>query len=132
MPKRQPDACTLLRVAIEQLESEIYPQLVGAARYRTRVALNVLHIVERELRLGPALADEELAEVRDFLGDEGADSGQDAEAELARGITEGRHALDDPRLRALLARSLGRALAINNPRWTQQDPASATSAKDPS
>lgn len=116
MPQLHPDAQTLLGVAIDQLESEVYPTLQGGARYRTRIALNVLRIVQREQSLGARFDAEDAAELQALLGPEGGDA-----AALVRRIDDGRTQLDDPRLVQFLRDSLGRALAINNPRWTHSD-----------
>lgn len=115
MPRSQPDAPTLLGVAVDYLESEVYPQLAGAERYRTRVALNVLRIVQRELALGPAADRDEAAELQALAGTS-ATAGT-----LAAQIAAGERALDDPQLVAFLRNALRRALAVNNPRWTGAD-----------
>ena len=116
MPQRHPDAQTLIGVAVDQLESEVYPTLQGATRYRTRIALNVLRIVQRELALGKGFDLEDAAEVAALP--ECSDGDDEA---LARRIEDGQADLDDPQLVHYLRRSLRRALAINNPRWTRGD-----------
>lgn len=115
MPRSQPDAQTLLGVAVDYLEAEVYPKLQGAERYRTRVALNALRIVQRELTLGPAADREEAAQLRALAG-AGATNEQ-----LAAQIAGGERSLDDPQLVAYLRDSLQRALAVNNPRWTRDE-----------
>ncbi len=116
MPQSHPDAQTLLAAAIDQLEAEVYPTLQGAMRYRTRIALNVLRIVQRELALGAGFDAQDAVELQKLPG---LESGG-AEA-LTRRIEDGQADLDDPQLVAFLRQSLGRALAINNPRWTRSD-----------
>src|ERR1700693_1541879 len=55
-PHDQPDAPALLDAVREFLTTEVEPQTDGRLRYHVKVAANVLAIVERELRLGPAQA----------------------------------------------------------------------------
>lgn len=127
MPHSHPDAQTLLGVAVDHLEGEVYPTPQGALRYRTRIALNVLRIVQRELVLGAGFDAEDAAELQALLGPHAAASvGVGGAEAMARRLEHGEAALDDPQLVQFLRRSLGRALAINNPRWTRSD----TSSKD--
>ncbi|WP_281078864.1 DUF6285 domain-containing protein, partial [Variovorax paradoxus] len=49
-----PPAPTLLAATARYLEDELMPSLEGYHRFQTRIAINVLRIVERELRLGAA------------------------------------------------------------------------------
>lgn len=116
MPQSHPDAQTLLAAAVDQLEAEVYPTLQGGMRYRTRIVLNVLRVVQRELALGAGFDAQDAAELQKLPG---LESGG-AEV-LTQRIEDGQADLDDPRLVAFLRQSLDRALAINNPRWTRSD-----------
>ncbi len=49
----RPNAEELLQAIATSLETELMPALSGALEYRARVALNLVRILERELRLGP-------------------------------------------------------------------------------
>ncbi len=51
-PHDPPDPATLLDAVREFLTSEVEPELNGRVRYHLKVAVNVLRIVEREIRLG--------------------------------------------------------------------------------
>lgn len=115
MPKSMPDAATLLKAAIKYLEEDLMPTLEGFHRFQTRVTVNVLSTVRRELELREAQAQSEHARLVTILGHDG-----EVEAlsrELAEGIRSGAIAIDDPVLRAHVRQSLADALAINNPKW---------------
>jgi hypothetical protein len=115
MPRSKPDATVLLQAAVKYLEAELMPTLAGYHRFQTRVTVNVLKIVRRELELREAQAAAERARLVAILGHDG-----EVEAlsrELAERINRGAIALDDPAMRAQIRRSLADALAINNPKW---------------
>jgi hypothetical protein len=115
MPASKPDAAALLDAAIDYLERELQPALTGYHRFQSRVAINVLAQVRRELALAPAQAEAERARLAALLGHGGE---RDAlSRELAIRIRAGDFALDDPALLDHLRRSLREALAINNPKW---------------
>jgi hypothetical protein len=84
-PHDLPDPPALLEAVREFLSGEVEPELEGRLRYHLKVAINVLAIVERELRLG----DEQAARHRERL----ARLGFESDAELASAIRSG--ALDD-------------------------------------
>ena len=115
MPKSTPDAAILLEAAVKFLEGELMPTLSGYLRFQTRVTVNVLNTVRRELEQRDAQARGERARLVQLLGNEG-----EVEAlsrELAERIRIGAIALDDPLLLAHVRQSLADALAINNPKW---------------
>jgi len=115
MPKSMPESRILLKAAIKYLEEELMPTLRGYHRFQTRVTVNVLSTVRRELELRDAQAESERARLVAIVGHDG-----DVEAlsrELAERIRSGAIPLDDPALRAHVRQSLADALAINNPKW---------------
>ncbi len=64
----RPTAIELIAAARQHLETEVIPSLPDpGVRFRTRVAANVLAIVERELTLAPAQLAEELARLTALL-----------------------------------------------------------------
>lgn len=64
----RPTATELIAAARQHLEAEVIPSLQDpGVRFRTRVATNVLAIVERELALAPAYLVEELARLSALL-----------------------------------------------------------------
>ncbi len=115
MPESIPKAAVLLEAAVKYLETELMPTLEGYHRFQTRVTVNVLNTVRRELELRGAQADAERSRLVAMLGHDG-----DVEAlsvELAERIRAGAISIDDPAMRAHVRQSLADALAINNPKW---------------
>jgi len=115
MPQSTPKAAILLEAAVKYLESELMPTLDGYHRFQTRVTVNVLNTVRRELELRGAQADAERARLAAMLGHDG--DVESLSVELAEKIRAGAIAIDDPALRAHVRQSLADALAINNPKW---------------
>jgi hypothetical protein len=115
MPRSMPDAPTLLGAAVKYLEDELLPSLDGYHRFKTRVTVNVLNTVRRELEMRGAQAEAERARLVAILGHDGP---VDAlSLELSERIRSGAIDLNDPALRAHLRQSVADALAINNPKW---------------
>lgn len=115
MPQSLPDAPTMLGAAVKYLEDELLPALDGYHRFKTRVTVNVLKTIRRELDLRGAQAAAERTRLAALLGHDG-----DADAlslELSDRIRAGTIDLNDPALRVHLRRSVADALAINNPKW---------------
>jgi Domain of unknown function (DUF6285) len=106
-PHDLPDPVTLLEAVREFLSADIEPELDGRLRYHLKVAVNVLAIVERELRLGEA----HTARHRERLGRLGFES----DAELAAAIRSG--AVDDrlDELAAELREMVADKLAVARP-----------------
>jgi hypothetical protein len=115
MPKSQPDAAVLLAGLAKYLEDELMPTLDGYHRFKTRVAINVVNLVRRELELGPAQARAEAARLAALLGHDG--DLPSFNRELIARIHDGAIGLEDKALRDHLRRSVAEALAINNPKW---------------
>ncbi|MGH8013651.1 MAG: DUF6285 domain-containing protein [Candidatus Binataceae bacterium] len=115
MPRSTPDAPTLLKAAVKYLEEELMPSLSDYHRFQTRVTINVLNTVRRELEMRPAQAAGERERLAAILGHPG-----EVEAlndELAEKLRTGIIVIDHPGLRVHIRQSLADALAINNPRW---------------
>jgi hypothetical protein len=118
MPRSTPDAATLLRAAVKYLEEELMPELSGYHRFKTRVTVNVLSTIRRELEMHDAQAAAERQRLSELLGHDG-----EVEAlnlELAKRIRSGLTAIDNPALRAHIRKSLSDALEINNPKWLKR------------
>lgn len=116
MPDSMPDTPTLLGAAVKYLEEELFPALEGYHRFRTRVTINVLKLVRRELELRAKQSEAESARLGEILGHEGGIKA--LSDELCESIRGGAIDLNDEKLRAHLRQSLADALAINNPKWT--------------
>ncbi|MBK9178458.1 MAG: hypothetical protein IPM45_02595 [Acidimicrobiales bacterium] len=113
-PHDAPSAQQLVEAVREWLEREVLPAVEGRLQFHTRVAVNVLGMVERELELGP----EQAADHAERL----ASLGVADEAELAAAIRSG--ALDDryDEVRAAVAATVRDKLAVANPRYAAPDP----------
>ncbi|MFU8816717.1 MAG: DUF6285 domain-containing protein [Pseudomonadales bacterium] len=81
----RPTATELLATLAEYLEDELMPALEGPLGYRTRVAANLLRILEREQSLGAAALQRERALLCDLLG---ADSQALQPGSLAEQVAE--------------------------------------------
>jgi hypothetical protein len=115
MPRSFPDATVILKAAVKYLEEELMPTLDGYHRFKTRVTLNAINLVRRELEMRETQAAAERVRLAMILGHDG-----DVELlsrELAERIRDGSISIDDPALRAHIRQSLSDALAVNNPKW---------------
>jgi hypothetical protein len=120
--QRLPPATTLLQASADYLEHELLPTLAGYHRFQTRVSINVLRTVQRELQLAPAHEAAEQTRLAALL-----QQGGDLEAlnqMLAETLAEGRMPLDAPGLVEHLRQTLREGLAINNPKWIASGPES--------
>jgi len=115
MPRSLPSAATLLQAAAKYLETELLPALADYHRFQTRVTINVLNLVRRELELEHDQRAAERDRLCTILGYDG--DVDEMNANLADRIRSGAIASDDPALRSHIRQSLEDALAINNPRW---------------
>jgi hypothetical protein len=126
MPDDRPSAAELVDAVAEFLERDLQPSLEGRLAFHTRVAVNALRIVRREMDLGPELDAARSTGLHQLLGDgSGAASTRDLERELARRIREG--SLDDrrPELVAYLRATLRLQLDIVHPGYERQEAAGA-------
>jgi hypothetical protein len=97
----------LIEAVREFLTGSVLPAVDGHLRYHTRVAINVLSIVERELVLGPGQAEAHRAGL--------AEIGVADDGELAAAIRDGR--LDDrlPEILAFVRATVRAKLDVANP-----------------
>ena len=91
MTQDRPNAAELVTAVREFLERDVMTATDGRVQFHTRVAVNVLNTIERELQLGPDLESAERARATALLGHDGDVDG--LERELATAIRSG--ALDD-------------------------------------
>jgi hypothetical protein len=105
-----PSAEELIRAVREFLERDVMEATDGRVRFHTRVAANVLGMVERELIMGPPQREDHASAMTRL--------GVADEAELAAAIRAGR--LDDRRAEVLeVVRATVRAkLAVAHPGYT--------------
>jgi hypothetical protein len=120
MPDDRPTGAELVAAVTEFLEHELQPALDGRLAFHTRVSVNALRIVQREMELGPALDDARRDGLARLLGVD-ADSAplRDLEVELARRVRAG--ALDDrrPELIDYLRATLRIQLDIGHPGYAR-------------
>ena len=111
-PHDIPTAAQLVEAVREFLERDVMAATEGRVQFHTRVAVNVLGMVERELAAGPAQA----AAHAEGL----AALGMADEAELAAAIRSG--ALDDrlDEVRAFVRRTVEDKLRVANPKYLEQ------------
>ena len=110
-PHDRPTAAELVEAVREFLEGEVFPSLEGRRAFHTRVAINALGMVARELELG---GQQRATHRQDLAG-----LGVGDEAELAAAIRSGR--LDDrvEDVLTVLRRTVRAKLAVANPRYLE-------------
>ena len=107
-PHDMPSAAQLTEAVREFLERDVSAAVGGRVAFHTRVAVNVLGMVERELRIGPAIAADHARRL--------AELGVDSDVALAAGIRDGSIA-DDDRLRSHLVAITEAKLRVANPKY---------------
>lgn len=141
MTQPRPTAVELIEAVRSFLAEELLPELEGRKRFHTRVAVNVLETIERELRDGPGADDEEHARLTQLLADVDKDartatdpvadvegqrfhdhptarrSTDELARELAARIRSGSVDIDHPGLIDHLRRTAIADVAIANPKW---------------
>ena len=117
MPQDRPDLEELLETVREFLESRSLPALAGDLAFQTRVCTNILRIVLRELREGPALDRAEAARLRELLGLEG--SLEEQNRHLAQAIRDGSLDAATETVKDHLRKSVAEKLRIVNPGYLE-------------
>lgn len=138
MPTDRPTSRELVDAVSAFLEAEVQPALTGSVAFHTKVAINVLRIVARELDTGAALDAAEAARLTELLGRGATEGGAAAaategpaqlsegagasdldalNAALIDGIRAGRLDLDTPGIAAHLRATVLGKLSIDNPRY---------------
>jgi hypothetical protein len=113
MTQDRPTASELVTAVREFLEHDVMAATEGRVQFHTRVAINVLNIVARELDLGTSLAADERGRAAALLGHDGDVPA--LERDLAAAIRSG--ALDDrlTEVRAHVRATVREKLLIANP-----------------
>lgn len=119
MTQDRPAASELVAAVREFLERDVMAATDGRVQFHTRVAANVLGIVERELTLGPDLEPAEVTRAAALLGHDG--EARVLERELADAIRAG--SFDDRRdeVRAHVRTTVREKLLIANPAYLPKD-----------
>ena len=115
MTQDRPTAAELVTAVREFLERDVMAATEGRVQFHTRVAVNVLNTVARELELGDGFAGAERTRAAALLGHDG--DVEELERELATAIRSG--ALDDEHdaVRAHVRRTVREKLLIANPAY---------------
>ena len=111
-PHDRPTAQELVEAVREFLEADVMPAVDGRVRFHTRVAVNVLAMVARELEVGGGQAEVHAAAL--------ARLGVADETELAAAIRDGR--LDDraDEVRTLVRETVRAKLEVANPGYLER------------
>jgi len=114
-PHDPPSAEQLVESVREWLETDVLPNVEGRLQFHTRVAMNVLAMVEREIALGGQ------QEVRHLAGLQAFEC--DSDAELAQKIRN--HELDSrhSEVEAFVFSSVVEKLRVANPKYLRDDQA---------
>jgi hypothetical protein len=124
MPQDRPTAAELVRAVREFLEADVMTATEGRVQFHTRVAVNALGMIERELTDGPGFVAAERLRAAALLGHAESDEAdaRDLEVELAAAIRDG--SLDD-RLDAVrdhVRATVREKLLVANPGYLPPDP----------
>lgn len=113
-PHDMPSAAALVEAVREFLERDVMTATEGRVQFHTRVAVNVLNMVRRELEMGPAQSDRHAAGLEQL--------GVADEAALARAIRDGE--LDDrlDEVKAFVKETVAAKLAVANPKYAAAPP----------
>ena len=119
MTQDRPSAAELVEAVREFLERDVMAATSGRVQFHTRVAINALGMIERELVEGPAFAAAERARAASLLGHDG--DARTLERELAAGIRDG--SFDDRRdeVRDHVRRTVREKLLVANPGYLPAD-----------
>ncbi len=120
MPQDRPTAAELVQAVREFLERDVLAATEGRVQFHTRVAVNALGMIERELTEGPAFAEAERTRAAALLGHD-ADA-RVLERELAAGIRDG--SLDDrlDAVREHVRATVREKLLVANPGYLPPEP----------
>jgi tRNA uridine 5-carbamoylmethylation protein Kti12 len=99
---QHPSDALLLAATMDYLETQLLPTLAGEHRFKTRLAVNALKILQRSLN---------------DLNNNLTDANTDSQQTLAETIRQKNVALDDPALLLTLERQLRQSLLVNHPKW---------------
>ncbi len=113
MPSNRPTRDELLEAVVEFLEKRVMPKLDKHTAFHTRVAMNVLNIVRRELEHGPRLDTEERERLEGLLGSEG--TLEELNSELCKRIRSGEMDYRNPDLMEHLFLTTMGKVAVDQP-----------------
>jgi Domain of unknown function (DUF6285) len=113
MTQDRPTAAELVAAVREFLEHDVFDAVEGRVQFHTRVAINALGMVERELVTGPQLAEAEHARAAALLGT--TVDAAEHERTLAARIRDGTLDDQDDAVRAHVRATVREKLLVANP-----------------
>ncbi len=120
MPFDRPTKTELIQATQEYLQQSIQPgnsqTPSNTSTFNTRIASNILKVVERELTLGDALNQQEQNRLQHLLDKQG--SLDELNQYLTLAIREKHIAYDDPNLRRHLQQTALGKLSVDNPKYS--------------
>ena len=108
-----PTARQLVESVREWLETDVFPQVEGRLQFHTRVAMNVLAMVERELELGEEQNENYAAGLAAFQCS--------SEAELAEKIRTGALLSQEAEVEEFVMNSVIQKLRVANPKYLRDE-----------
>jgi hypothetical protein len=115
MTQDRPTAAELVGSVREFLERDVMAATEGRVQFHTRVAVNALGMIERELTLGPDFEREERVRAAALLGHDG--DARELERELANRIRAGEFTLADEAVVDHVRATVRDKLRIANPKY---------------
>lgn len=112
-PHDVPDARMLVRAVREFMATELLPAVEGQRRYLTRVSINVLRTVERELELG----EEHERRHNERLKRLGLNDEEELAAAIRRGVID----LRDREVLEAIRQSVRDKLSVANPDYLEEN-----------
>jgi hypothetical protein len=119
MTQDRPTAAELVESVREFLERDVMAATEGRVQFHTRVAVNALGMIERELTLGPAFTEDERTRAAALLGHDGNAAG--LEREIAAGIRDGSLDAQLDAVRAHVRQTVREKLLVANPGYLPAD-----------
>ena len=113
MTQDRPTAAELVGAVREFLERDVMAATDGRVQFHTRVAINALGMVERELIDGPAFEARESERAEELLGHGG--EARELERELAAAFRDGSLDGQDPAVLAHVRATVREKLLLANP-----------------
>lgn len=118
MPFDRPTKNELVIAVREFMEDKLLPELTGHLNFNTRVAINVLKIIERELEQGETTAEETRTRLLQLLKNTGNTlSNRELNQALSKEISERKISYQDQALIDHLWQTTMKKMAVDNPRY---------------
>jgi hypothetical protein len=119
MTQDRPTAAELVGSVREFLERDVMAATEGRVQFHTRVAVNALGMIERELTLGPGFREAERTRAAALLGHDGEPV--ELERELASRIRDGSLDRQLDAVRAHVRQTVREKLLVANPGYLPSD-----------